>query len=149
MDTKEFNEIIEFAIDKEKEAVAFYTDLQAMVQFKARKELLGELADMERGHVAALEDIRAGKIKMREAVKVQNLKISDYLIGVTPSSRMSYQDILIVAMKREEASTHLYTNLASLCAGEARDVFLRMASEEAGHRLHFEKMYNDEILKDN
>lgn len=149
MDTKDFNEIIDFAIDKEKEAVKFYTDLQAMSQFKSRQDMLGELADMERGHVTALENIKSGKIIMREAPKVQNLKISDYLVAATPSPNMSYQDTIINAMKREEMSTHLYKDLAKLSAGEARDIFLRLAAEEAKHKLYFEKIYNDEVLKDN
>jgi len=146
---EEFYEIIDFAVDKEKEAVKFYADLADLVQFKARKEMLEELADMERGHVAALENIRTGKIKMREAPQVQTMNISDYLVAVKPSSRLSYQDILITAMKREEASNRLYTDLAQLSAGEIKDVFERLAAEEAQHKLQFEELYNTEILQDN
>jgi rubrerythrin len=30
-----------------------------------------------------------------------------------------------------------------------KQLFLKLASEEAKHKLHFEKIYDDEILKEN
>jgi rubrerythrin len=63
---------------------------------------------------------------------------------------MTYQDILIVAMKREEASKNLYTDLAArLESREAQQVFQRLAQEEASHKLKFEKLYDEQVLKDN
>jgi len=151
MEKNAFNEIIDFAIEREQEAVAFYRKLQDMVNFKARQDMLRELEDMEKGHVKALEGIRSGTITMHEAPKAENLKISDYLVEPPQSPEMSYQDIVITAMKREEMAVHLYTDLANLSAAEpeVRKLFVNLAAEEAKHKLHFEKMYNDEILKDN
>ncbi len=63
---------------------------------------------------------------------------------------MSYQDIIITAMKREEASVRLYNDLANLSADTSvKQLFLNLTAEEAKHKLKFEKIYNDEILKDN
>lgn len=151
MNQKEFNEVIDFAIDREKEAVKFYHDLQGMVHFKARQDMLRELEDMEKGHIKALEEIREGKRIVTEIPKIQNLKISDYLVAAKPTGEMSYQDIIITAMKREEASVQLYADMANLFAADSdmKKLFLRLAAEEAKHKLHFEKIYNDEILKDN
>lgn len=150
MGQKEFNEIIDFAIEREQEAVKFYGELQGLVHFKARKEMLKELEDMEKGHVRALENIRAGITSIREIPKTQNLKVSDYLVAAKPAPEMSYQDIIITAMKREEASSQLYADLANLSAEPAiKELFQRLTAEEQGHKLHFEKIYNDEVLKDN
>ena len=53
-------------------------------------------------------------------------------------------------MKREETSVQLYTDLANLSAEPSiKQLFIRLSAEEAKHKLHFEKIYNDEILKDN
>ena len=55
---KKFDEIIQFAIDKEWEAVKFYQELQKMVSFKGKKEMLQDLENMEKGHVKVLENIK-------------------------------------------------------------------------------------------
>lgn len=150
MEQKEFFEVIDFAIDREREAVQFYRDLQSMVQFTARKELLRELEDMEKGHIKALENVRKGTTPVTQIPRVQNLKISDYLVAAKPTPQLSYQDIIIIAMKREETSTQLYTDLANLSSEPSlKQLFMRLSAEEAKHKLHFEKIYNDEILKDN
>jgi len=150
MEHARFHEIIDFAIDREREAVQFYRELQGVVQFAPRRELLRELEDMETGHITALENIKAGKTAFREAPPVQDLQISQYLVPAPPTPQMSYQDILLTAMKREETSQRLYADLARLSADpRLQEVFQRLAAEEAKHKLHFEKIYDDEILKDN
>ncbi len=150
MEQKKFNEVIDFAIAREKEAVKFYHDLQGIVHFKARQEMLRELEDMEKGHVKTLEGIRKGSTKITESPKVQDMKISDYLVEAQPAADMSYQDIIITAMKREQAAVQLYTDLANRSAdATVKQLFLNLTAEEAKHKLKFEKIYNDEILKDN
>lgn len=148
---EKFNEILQFAIEKEEEAIQFYTELQEMVSFKSKIELLQNLADMERGHIKILENIRNQATAANVGVpKVENLSISEYIVDVEPSPNMSYQDILIIAMKREEKASQLYTNLAEETTdGEIKNLFLRLAAEEAGHKLHFEKIYDEEILTEN
>jgi len=112
--------------------------------------MLRELEDMEKGHIKALENVRTGKTPVTQIPKVQDLKISNYLVAARPTSELSYQDIIIIAMKREETSVQLYTDLANLSAEPSiKQLFIRLSAEEAKHKLHFEKIYNDEILKDN
>ena len=150
MEENKFSEIIDFAIERELEAVKFYHDLQGMVPLKARQEMLRELEDMEKGHVKSLEGFRNGTIRFTESPKVENMKISDYLVEAKPAPDMSYQDIIITAMKREQAAVQLYSDLANLSADAAvKQLFLNLTAEEAKHKLKFEIIYNDEILKDN
>ena len=150
MNTEKFNEIINFAIEREKEAVEFYQDLQTKTKFTAQQEMLKELEEMEKGHIRVLTKIKEqGKAK-QETEYVQDLQISDYLVASEPSNNLSYQDILIIAMKREEASKTLYSNMATLVQdAELKQLFKRLASEETGHKLKFEKLYDEEILKEN
>ena len=153
MTLENFNEVIDFAVDREKDAVAFYTDLQDMAKFAAQKEMLAELADMERGHIMMLETLRAKgpqEVETEQAKTVPNLKISEYLVEAPPTANMTYQDILVTAMKREEKSYALYTKMAQLLEGQPSSyVLMRIAQEEAGHKLRFEKLYDEEVLKDN
>ncbi len=146
-DNKKFNEIIDFALEREKEAVEFYRKLQNIVKFAERKMLLHELERTEEGHIKMLERIRTDDISQKDIAEVQNLSISEYLVVAAFSEDMSYQDILITAMKREEASTRLYNDLAeSSSDADAKQLFLKLSSEEAKHKLKFEQMYDQDIL---
>ena len=152
MDREKFNEIIDFAINGEKEAIKFYQDLQKLVKFESRKDLLRSYEEMEEGHVKVLEKLRdkvfeTGEVKIP---RVSSLEISDYLVDVKPSADMNFQDIIITAMKKEERANKLYTDLAAQSDDdEAKQVFLRLAAEEEKHKLYFEKIYDDEVLTDN
>ena len=78
------------------------------------------------------------------------MKISNYVVDMEPAPDMTYQDIIIMAMKREEAANKLYTAMAEKVGNEEiKKLFQKLASEEAKHKLHFEKIYDKEILTDN
>ena len=46
MTTQEFNEILDFAVAREREAVQFYRDLQQEAKFQDHREMLKELEAM-------------------------------------------------------------------------------------------------------
>ena len=150
MTKEKFNEVIDFAIDGEKEAVKFYQELQQRTKFRARKEMLKELENMEKGHIVILENIRSKGIGNVTVKEVTNLNISEYIVDVKPYEDMTYQDILIIAMKKEEQAMKLYTNLAGNFQGSKLEtLFLKLASDEAGHKLQFETLYDEHVLKEN
>ena len=150
MTKEKFNEVVDFAIAGEKDAIKFYQELQEKVKFQAQIEMLKEFEDMEKGHVVILENIRNKGFKEIEIKEVTDLHISDYIVDVEPSENMNYQDILIIAMKKEEKANKLYTEMANNFPGtELEQLFRRLAAEEAEHKLKFEKLYDDEILKEN
>jgi rubrerythrin len=63
--------------------------------------------------------------------------------SVEPHSKMSYVDMLIVGMKKEETSRKLYSDLARLTQKqELKEIFLKLAQEEAEHKLRFEIEYD-------
>ena len=144
------NEILEFAIDREQEAHDFYVDLANGAEQPSMKDLFLQFAREEAGHKKKLEGIRKGGRRIPIAGNVMDLKISDYLIDVEPSGDLTYQEALIVAMKREKAAFRLYTDFAALVADEdLKRVFLALAQEEAKHKLRFELEYDDRILREN
>jgi rubrerythrin len=82
--------------------------------------------------------------------KVQDLRISDYMVDVEATPDMSFRDALILAMKREKAAYRLYTNLAYLASrDEVRNMFQSLAREEAKHKLRFEIEYDEKIYGEN
>ena len=149
-DQQTFDEIIKFAIEREEEAVEFYRGLQEMVSFKSKKEMLRDIENMEKGHIVILQNIRSIAVYDLKIPKVENLAISDYLVHSEPGPDMSYQDILVIAMKKEEMAQKMYSKLAEEAFDDKiKKLFLKLSSEEAKHKLFFEKIYDDEVLTEN
>lgn len=150
MTVSEFNEILDFAVAREQEAVSFYRALQEQSKFAQQKAMLQELEQMEMGHIVVIESIRQKGVQPQFIEKVPNLKISEYLVKELDEKDLSYQSILIKAMKREENSFKLYTEMSLKFPDEdLSTLFRRLASDEAKHKLHFEKLYDDFISKGN
>ena len=145
-----FDEIIRFAIEGEQEAVDAYTTASEMVTRANVKEMLLDLARQEQMHKKRLESIDRERVADTAIVNVPDLRIADFMDDVTITADMGYQDILTVAMKREEKAHNLYTTLASNTEdAELRKVFELLAQEEAGHKLALEKEYDEHVLTEN
>jgi len=143
--------VLDFAIENEQEAAAFYTDLAAKAERAWMKAVFEGFAKEERGHEAKLKAVKTGKFEFPPAEKVQDLKIGDYLVDVDPKAgELDYQEALIVAMKKEKAAFRLYNDLAQLSQNqELKTTFLALAQEEAKHKLRFEVEYDDYVLREN
>jgi rubrerythrin len=136
------DEVLDVAIDREIEARDFYMKLADMVENPEMVKVLSDLASQEMEHKAKLEAVKAGEISIGEEA-VGNLGITCHVKDVEPYAKMSYVDLLVVGMKKEEASRKLYTDLATIAQSqELRDIFLKLAREEAGHKLRFEIEYD-------
>ncbi|MBM4399172.1 MAG: ferritin family protein [Candidatus Cloacimonetes bacterium] len=150
MTKQEFNEILDFAIEREKEAVKFYHNLQAEAHFADQKAFLQELESMEMGHIAIIENLRQQPISDMEIKHVPNLHISEYLISDVDQLNLTYPNILVKAMKREEMAFKLYSEMSKKFPDtQLAILFIKLASEEAGHKLKFEKLYDDWISQGN
>ena len=102
-----------------------------------------------RGRVG-VEEVKGGKQLLSSAARVSDLKIGDYLIDVVPSTNMTYQHALILAMKAEKTAFRLYMDLAASSADAGMQaLFESLAVEEAKHKLRFEVEYDDNVLKEN
>ncbi len=142
------DDVLEFAIDREIEANQFYNDLAERSENGAMCKVFEDFAREELGHKAKLKAIQADRSTM-PAEKVTDLKIADYVVDVEPKPDMDYQDALILAMQKEKASFHLYTDLADAVENQAqKKTFLTLAQEEARHKLRFEIEYDSTILKE-
>lgn len=139
---KSFNEVMDFAIDSEIEAVNFYKILADFVEKPEMAEVLLDLALQESGHKAQLEAVKAGSIVIDDQ-EVGDLGITNKVKDVEPYAKMNYVDLLVIGMKKEEAARKLYTYLATVAqTQEIRDIFLKLAQEEAEHKMRFELEYD-------
>lgn len=139
---KSVDEILDFAIGREIEAIQLYIDLAAKVNKPEMRKALQDFAREEQEHKIKLEDAKAVGIVLKDE-EVGSLGIAEYVDGGEVRPDMSYADILILAMKKEDVSVKLYTDLAKIAQNEEmKDMFLWLAHEEAEHKLRFEMEYD-------
>jgi rubrerythrin len=150
---KEFstiNDILDFAIGEEEAAVDFYMMLAASSKNEGIKKVFISYAEEEMGHKAKLINVKENGLAVFGATPLTDLKISDYLVDVKPRPDMTYQEALILAMKKEKAAFKLYTALADRMEDAAmKQTFYLLAQEESKHKLRFEVEYDDNVLKEN
>lgn len=141
-----FEEVVTYAIEKEKEAAVFYDEISSREKFSGAKELFAGFADEERKHQKMLEGILSnkGKISEYKFEWIPDLKRSNYLVDMEYEKGMHYKDILRIAMKREEKALRFYNDVARDNKNEEHiKIFKILAQEEAKHKLGLEKLYDN------
>lgn len=148
MDFKNLEALIRFAIEKEKEAAEFYESNSESEMMSGKKQMLKEFAAEERKHQRMLEDYLAtGVVRKLDEYRfewITDIKRSDYVDAVEYLPGMAYNELLMLAMKREEAALKLYNQLLEKAEDEdAKKLFKMLCQEEAKHKLALETMYDD------
>lgn len=144
------DDILDFAIEREEDAYNFYKEWAEKVKNPAIGEMLVELSKQELGHKKKLENLKIKGSLVPSEGKITDLKIADYLVDISPSPDMDYQQALTIAMHREQASVNLYKTLAKLAPNEEiQNLFLNLVEEEVQHKVCLEDEYDDNILRDN
>ena len=152
MDFENLDAIIDFAIEKEKEAAEFYAGLSKEEAFSGTGEMFEEFSREEQKHQKMLEDFKAkGFAAGVEDYKfewITDIKRSDYVVDLEYEPGMGYNDILMLAMKREEKALKLYNEFLDKAETEdGKTLFKMLCQEEAKHKLALETMYDDYMAK--
>ena len=144
------SEILDFAIANEQQAADFYNKLSAESVEKQMKETFSAFAKEEMMHKARLENVKNEGVFEEKQDDVLDMKISDYLVSNPTSEKMTYQEALVLAMKREKAAFKLYIKLSELAPDDKfKTIFRNLANDEAKHKLKFEIEYDDVIYREN
>lgn len=147
---KTIDDVLNFAMKAEQEAVDFYNQLASTMQNKEMQQTFLAFAQEEVNHKARLQKIKEERLFELSTEKVQDLQISDYVVNVKPTPDMKYDDALVLAMKKEKAAFKLYTNLAARTENaEIKAVFENLAVEESKHKLKFELEYDEYVMREN
>ena len=145
---EQVKQALEYAIQKEHEAEAFYKQWAAAATNPAVVALLAELAATEHGHAEMLAHVTPEELIGAGGTAPSDLRISELLVDVEASPKMNVQQAMIVAMKREEGAAALYEELARL-GGETQSLFEALAREERKHKEKLEQEYDEQILSEN
>ncbi|AOY58872.1 ferritin family protein [Desulfococcus multivorans] len=152
MHFESINEIIDFAIQKEQEAVDFYLTASREESMSGSKEMLIEFSEEEKKHKRMLEELKvkgyAEGVEDYQFKWIKDIKRSDYMDDMVYKPGMGYRDILIVAIKREENALKLYNKLLAEAKSEnAKAIFKILCQEEARHKLGLETLYDDHMAE--
>jgi len=140
------DEILDFAIQGEKEAVDFYSEAAEKVTLRGAQVVLKEFATEEKNHVEWLTKFKTDRAKIEnpQPIAIQDLKRSDYLVELEFKEDMDPVELFRLAMKREEKATKLYTDLGQQTTDTAsKELFQMLAKEESKHKNSLETVYDD------
>jgi rubrerythrin len=146
MGFQSLEEIIHFAIEKEKEAIAFYDDASRQEPYSGARKTFEQFADEERKHRDLLEGFLKGEKNLAayDFKWIPDMKRSNYLVDLTYEPGMPYAEALRLAMKREEHALKLYNDLQEKAdEPEVVNLFKMLSQEEAKHKLALETLYDD------
>ncbi|HHT9110611.1 MAG TPA: ferritin family protein [Candidatus Brocadiaceae bacterium] len=145
MDVKE---IINQAIKQEEMAYKFYNDALKFVKDAAAKLWLKELADEELKHKDLLQKMDVSKVKKFKPEKIHDLHITEYLVDKDVSEVKDFQDVLVVAMKKEQKSYNFYVGMVkSTDNPDLKKICKILAQEELKHKHKLELYYDDNIYQ--
>lgn len=150
---KEFtniNDILDFAMAREQDAVDFYNRLAANARNNDMRQTFEQFAREEMGHKARLAKIKEEGVVTLPTDEVTDLKIADYAVLDAEREDMTYEQALVLAMKREKAAFKLYLTLSErVDKPEYKELFRQLAQEESRHKLRFELEYDEYVLREN
>src|SRR3989338_119292 len=108
------NEVLEFAIAREVEAYELYMYLAQRLETLAMRRICEDFTATELAHKKKLELelMKAGKV-VSGADRVV-LNTSDYAAEAGNPIDMNYKELLVFAIKKEQTSVRLYSDLANV-----------------------------------
>ena len=143
---KSVEQVLDFAIAKEAQAYKFYQQLSDWVKRPAICQVFEDFAEEELKHKTRLQAVKAGEISL-ETEDIKDLGIADKMEDAQLRPYPNYVDALIVGMKKEKESYKMYTALAAKAnTQQLKDMFLKLAGEEANHKLQLEVEYDLETF---
>ncbi|MBF0152746.1 MAG: hypothetical protein HQL64_03275 [Magnetococcales bacterium] len=153
---KTFEEIIQFAIAHEEEEVTFYQDLAARAPNEDQKSALLAHVEEEAEHRKMLkqmltsQSLPRGESRHYHAPKEMHLE-QLYQPKNEVGKPLTYEDSLLLAVKMEQQSEHLYREMAehmgSFNKGLAQTL-LFLAEQQGKHRSRMEALF-DATIKEN
>ncbi len=142
--------VLDFAIQQEIEAAESYGRLAKRSRLAASRTLLLDLQSEEKKHEEILRDLAEGRLVPLFHQPVPDMMISDYAIEEPVDPESGFQELLILAAKKEAKSAALYTELRSRVSDpEHRRLFDFLIQEERDHKLRLEQEYERHVLEEN
>jgi rubrerythrin len=144
--------IIDFAIEREREAQSTYYSYARDTERRGFSQLLLSMAEMEKEHERKLVALKQGANLpgLFTPAKREDLGLTEMLVEVPFSPDMDYGDFLILVIRKEGEAEDLYRKLEGLTdSGDVKNMFRLLADEERKHKNWAQERYDQDILKEN
>lgn len=143
-------EIIHFAVQREKRAYELYCDAAAKSNSIASRKMFEEMAAEEAGHQEVFSRIEMAAAVGRASAQIPDTHISAYLVDLPLRPDMSYDEIIRYGIKTEENAWKLYVAAAEVTEEpQLKKTLLAFAEVERGHKKRLETLYEDKVLTEN
>lgn len=143
-------EVLKFAVQREETAYQLYKNAAAISTSISAKKMFEEMAAEELGHKEVFGKMSLEQAEEYKAAQIPDMKLSQYLAEIPLKPNMTYQEILIYAIKVEEHAYQFYTLAAeSVADPKLKKVLTVFADVEKGHKIKVEKLYDDHVLTEN
>jgi rubrerythrin len=141
------DEILEFALEREDAAYRLYLNAAKKTANPSARKIFDEMAEQEAAHKRLILKLDKGKIADYTFVKVPDLGISEYLVDIPYNDSMTYQEILVFAMKSEEKAYRFYLEAQNMTDDpELKQLLGMLANEEQKHKFRLESLYEEKVL---
>jgi len=144
--------IIDFAIQRERDAQASYLEYARATERRGFSELLLSMARMEKEHERKLLELKQGQGTTEQFTppKGEDLGFSETLVDIPFSPDMDYGDFLVLVIRKEGEAEKLYRHLQNLALNaDLSGMFQMLADEERKHKDWAQERYDEDILKEN
>jgi len=149
MQLTDLESLLQFAMKKEREAADFFRLCGSKATDPVKQAQFEKMADEETGHYHKIQHFTSSAIAAGLLKSNISLNLSDYLAEVDFRPGMNYQELLFLAMKREERTIKLYTDLAGQTdRPEMVQMFRLLVGEELNHKKFLESESGINELQD-
>lgn len=149
---KTLNDVLKVGIEKEEDAVEFYTKAAGIIKNPGTSEMLKDFAVEEQKHVTLLKDAQKSKTMESVGSKAlpQSMDLTKYLVSETITEDSTPQDVMIIAMKREDSAVSFYSEQITAFEGtDIAEVFQSLCNMEKEHKERLEAEYEKVFMPDN
>jgi len=146
------HDALNMAIKEEIKAHTLYFNLSKRVESQGTRNMLIELAEQEKGHRQLLEGVVQNEAQNQLGQKIDSETggIVNFMTETKLQKDATPQEVMVYAIKAEQKAIDFYTDLGNdVSEPSLQDIFMKLASEEKGHRTKLEDEYEEHFMKDN
>jgi rubrerythrin len=141
--------ILDMALKKEDHSIRFYTALLEYVEQQDSQKLLSQLIEEEKRHFKVLSEVlvTGNYENLGAPTEHDSLEMTDHLVSEEIDRASSPQEIVKLAIRKEEASEEFYlSRIHFIQDAQLKELYRRLAEEEANHRKRLLNGYDDLII---
>ena len=138
-------DVVQFALSREEQARDFYHKCAEAAERKGLKKFFREMAEEEERHRSMLAELPCRELESATLEHEEDLHESDFMVDVAFSPEMTYQQALVMAIKKEDKAERFYSAWKDRCGsgGQVGRIFSFLAGEEQKHKEALEAAYED------